>query len=411
MNHTLRNILIAFLAIFLLAGSFCGGLITGWIIPDSSALENNLQTNIAATPTTVGDTTDTTQLFTPFWEAWQIVHDQYIDQPVDDTKLMQGAIRGMMDALGDEHSSYMSPDEYEEANTSLGAAYGGIGAYVDVDGDYLTITKPMEGYPADKAGLLAGDEVIAVDGKDMTGIDPNTVLLSVKGPEGTNVTLTIYRPDTDTTFDVVLTREAITVPTVSGEMLDQNIAYISITSFGDNATTEDLKAQLTDLLAQNPKGLILDLRYNSGGYLDTAIEVVSQFIGDGVVMYEEQSNGQMDAYNAIPGGIATKIPLVVLVNEYSASASEITAGAIQDFGRGVLVGTQTYGKGSVQNWVPLDDNQGAVRVTVARWLTPLKRQINGEGLTPDYTVELTDEDIKNQNDTQLNKAIEILLSN
>ena len=191
-------------------------------------------------------------------------------------------------------------------------------------------------------------------------------------------------------------------------MLDNNIAYISISTFGEN-TTSLLKKYLTELMANNPKGLILDLRYNTGGYLTTAIEVISQFIPKGIVMYEHEGNGNETSYEAIPGGLATEIPLVVLVNEGSASASEITAGAIQDFGRGSLVGVTTYGKGSVQNWIPLSDNQGAVRITIARWLTPNHRQINKIGLTPDYVVEITDADIAANKDPQLDKAIELIL--
>jgi carboxyl-terminal processing protease len=268
----------------------------------------------------------------------------------------------------------------------------------------------MVGSPAEAAGLKAGDEITAVDGKDMAGIDPNIVLQSVLGPSGSSVVLTVHRPDPESTFDVTIKRAKIVVPTLESKMLDEKIGYIALASFGDT-TTDDLKKALTELMAQNPKGLILDLRNNGGGYLTTAIEVVSQFVGDGVVMYEQEASGTMNEYNAIPGGLATKIPLVVLVNEGTASASEITAGAIQDYGRGVLVGTTTYGKGSVQNWITLDNDQGAVRITVAHWLTPKQRQINGVGLTPDYVVELTKEDIANKNDAQLKKAIEILLNN
>ncbi len=409
MNKTGRNILIVFLALFLLAGTFSGGLILGRLLPQKGTLDAALQTNLLATPAPT-TTSDTTALFEPFWQAWQLVHDEYVDQPVDDTKLMQGAIRGMMDSLGDKHTSYMSPEEYKQANMPLDGSYEGIGAYVDTSGDYLTIITPMAGSPAETAGLKPGDEITAIDGKDMSGIDPNIVLQSVLGPAGSSVVLTIHRPDPNSTFDVTIQRDKIVVPTIESKMLDNQIGYIALATFGDT-TTEDLKKALTELMAQNPKGLILDLRNNGGGYLNTAIEVVSQFVGDGVVMYEQEASGTMNEYNAIPDGLATNIPLVVLVNEGTASASEITAGAIQDYGRGVLVGTTTYGKGSVQNWIPLDNDQGAVRITVAHWLTPKQRQINGVGLTPDYVVELTEEDITNQNDVQVKKAIEILLNN
>jgi carboxyl-terminal processing protease len=304
----------------------------------------------------------------------------------------------------------MTPDEYQQATAPLSGEYEGIGAYVDASGKYLTIVSPMPNSPAEQAGLKPGDEITAVDGKDVTGTDPNIVLKSVLGPAGTVVDLTILRPNPESTFDVKITRATITIDAVSGKMLDNNIAYILLPTFGEN-TADQLKATLTTLMAQNPKGIILDLRDNGGGYLNTAIEVVSQFIDSGVVMYEQEGDGTTNTYNATPGGLATKIPLVVLVNGGTASASEITAGAIQDYKRGVLVGVTTYGKGSVQNWIALDNNQGAVRVTVARWLTPNKRQINGVGLTPDYVIDYTDDQIKNGvPDPQLAKAEEIILS-
>ncbi|MHC1740820.1 MAG: S41 family peptidase [Anaerolineaceae bacterium] len=415
MNKTGRNIIIVFLALFLLTGAFSGGILVGWLIPSKTALESSLQNNITATVApSLENSTPQDQItnFAPFWETWKIIHDEYVDQPVNDLKMMQGAIRGMMESLGDKHTSYMTPEEYQQATSTLSGEYDGIGAYVDTTGKFLTIVYPMAGSPAEAAGLKSGDEIIALDGKDMSSIDPNIVLQSVLGVAGTSVTLTIHRPDPESTFDVTIKRAKITVveDQVSGKMLENNIAYVYIPTFGDY-TTDQLKTILTKLLADKPKGLILDLRNDGGGYLKTAIEVVSQFVPDGVVMYEQEGNGTMNTYQAISGGLATDIPLVVLVNSGTASAAEITAGAIQDYGRGVLVGTVTYGKGSVQNWIPLQNDQGAVRVTIARWLTPHKRQINGVGLTPNYLVEYTDQQIKDKvADPQLAKAIELLNS-
>jgi carboxyl-terminal processing protease len=207
-------------------------------------------------------------------------------------------------------------------------------------------------------------------------------------------------------FSVV--RDKIVTKSATGEMLDNGIGYVQITTFGDK-TTPELRAALSDLMSQNPKGLIIDLRNNGGGYLLTAVEVASEFIDDGVILYEQYGDGQRDTYTALKNGQATDIPLVVLINEGSASASEIVAGAIQDSGRGQLVGVTSYGKGSVQNWVPLSDNQGAVRVTIAKWLTPNERAIHGQGLTPDVEVERTVEDFEADLDPQLDKAIEVLL--
>ena len=399
-NHTGRNIILVFLAIFLLAGTFSGGLLVGWMLPNGT-FSNNQDTQATE------QSSDLDTLFAPFWETWGYVHNQYVDQPVDDTKLVQGAISGMLDSLGDKHTGYMTPEEYEEATIPLEGSFEGIGAYVDVSGKLLTIISPMPGSPAEEAGLQSGDEVIKVNGEDVTGQDPSVVLKSVKGPAGTDVALTFYRPNTDETFDVTITRQKIEMPSVISEMKDGDIAYIYLTTFGET-TTEELKAALETLMAQNPKGLILDLRYNSGGFLDVAIDVISQFIPEGIVMYEQQGNGEEIPYYAKPGGLATEIPLVVLINEGSASASEITAGAIQDLHRGTLVGVTTYGKGSVQNWIPLENDKGAVRITIARWLTPDHHQINEEGLTPDVEVPFTEEDANAQIDPQLNKAIEIL---
>jgi carboxyl-terminal processing protease len=190
-------------------------------------------------------------------------------------------------------------------------------------------------------------------------------------------------------------------------MLDNDIAYLRLNAFS-NATSEEIHSALQELLAQNPQGLILDLRYNSGGYLDAAIQVGSEFLPDGVVAYEEYGNGTRDTFNVTGDGIATEIPMVVLVNDWSASASELVAGALQDRGRAQLVGVTTYGKGTVQNWIPLSDNEGAVRVTIARWLTPNGRNVTETGITPDLEVIISDADAQAGVDTQLNQAIDLL---
>jgi carboxyl-terminal processing protease len=344
-------------------------------------------------------------LFAPFWETWDIIHEQFVDQPVDDLALMRGAIKGMLEALEDRHTSFMSPDEFTQANEALEGEYEGIGAWVDITGDFVVIISPMRGSPAAGAGLQPNDLVVGIDGEDMAGIPGDLVLRRILGPAGTDVTLTIRRGDD--IFDVTITRATIIVPTVEFEMLEDNIAYIGLYNYGEK-TTEQLRNALQELLAQDPAGLIFDLRGNGGGFLNTAIQVVSEFIGEGVVMYEQYGDGETFAYEAIPGGLATEIPLVVLVDEGTASASEITAGAIQDLGRAPLVGVNTFGKGSVQSWIPLQNNAGGVRVTIARWLTPNGRQISEIGLEPEFIVEMTEEDYTEGRDPQLDKAIEVL---
>ena len=408
-SRFVRNFLIAIIAVLLLLGSFSGGILVGWVLPKSSI--NTAVPEVALSPTSdsiTGTPEDLSQTFKPFWETWDLVHQLYVDQPVDNTTLMRGAISGMLQSLGDAHTAYMTPDEYTQANTALGGEYEGIGAIVDITGDYLKIVSPMPNSPAEKAGIKVGDLIIAVDGQDMTGVDGELVLKKVKGPAGTPVTLTIQRLGTDQPFDIIVTRAKITQSSVTYKMLDSGIAYVALSTFGDNST-KDLKAALKDVLAKNPKGLVFDLRYNGGGYLNTAIEVTSQFINSGYVLFEQYGDGTRTEFEALKGGLALDIPMVVLVNEGSASASEITAGALQDAGRAKLVGVTTYGKGTVQDWRALQENQGAVRITIARWLTPKERQINGIGLTPDVEVKITDEDIAAGRDPQLDKAVELLL--
>jgi carboxyl-terminal processing protease len=349
------------------------------------------------------------ELFLPFWEAWDIVHEQYIDQPVDNLKLMRGAITGMLDSLGDDHTGYMDPDQYFQANIPMEGEYEGIGAWVDTTSEFLTIISPMPDSPAENAGLLPGDEVIKIDGEDMTGLDGSLVIKKVLGPAGSKVVLTIRREGEIELFDVTIIRAKIVLPSVESRMLEDNLGYVQIHTFGQE-TRDDLRNNLKIILDQNPDGLIVDLRNNGGGYLQTAVEVASEFISNEIILYEEYGTDEgLVEFSAQKGGLAIEIPLVLLVNEGSASASEIVAGAIQDHDRGSLVGATTFGKGSVQNWIELKNNQGAVRVTIARWLTPAKRQINSTGLDPDYPVEFTEEDFENELDPQLDKAVEVLL--
>lgn len=418
MNKFIKFILVSFLALFLLTGAFSGGFLVGhftspgafnrgFSLPGIPGLPN--VPAVSATPEAAAQATpgDLQQLFTPFWETWTLVHEQYVDQPVDDVALMRGAIRGMLQALGDDHTSFMDPQEFQDANSSLSGNYEGIGAYVDATGDYLTVISPIKGSPAEAAGLRAGDKIIAINGEDMTGINPELARRKVLGPAGSQVILTIQREGEDAPFDVPITRAKITIASVEFEMKG-DIAYIQLNTFGDT-TSRELRDALQEVMAQNPKGLILDLRNNGGGYLRTSVEVLSQFLKQGeVALYEQYGDGKRDTFKTNGGGLATDIPMVVLINEGSASASEIVAGALQDYGRATLVGVKSYGKGSVQNWIPLTGNEGAVRITIARWLTPKERTIHKIGLQPDVLIEMTKEDQDAERDPQLDKAIELL---
>ena len=423
MEKTTKYILGTFAIIILLTGSFAGGFVTRHALAQTGlfpGFTDSPHPEIATHPTLVapsttspsGDQTLTTPgelqtLFTPFWEAWNLIHERYVNQPVDDTLLMRGAIRGMMEAVGDDYTYYMDPQIYDSETSSISGEYEGIGAYVDTKGEFLTIVSPIEGSPAEAAGLRPGDMIIAINGEDMTGFTPEDARQRVLGEAGTTVILTIAREGETDTLEFSVVRAKITVPSVTGEMLDNGIAYIDINTFGDNTTVE-LRAKLDELLAENPRGIILDLRFNPGGYLHTSIEVMSEFIDEGVVVIEQYGDGSRDTYSALGNGKATDLPMVVLINKGSASASEIVAGTLQDYGRAKLVGTQSFGKGSVQIFQPLSNDQGAARVTIAKWLTPKERTIQGVGLEPDVNVEITQADFDADRDPQLDTAIQTL---
>lgn len=410
-----RIIIGVVLGLLITCSTFFAGLAVGLTLPNllpnspelSTILDNLPIPSANATVVSEEDLQDLEELFQPFWEAWTIAHNEFVDQPLDDRQMMYGAIRGMLESLGDPHTSYMDPVFYQQANMELDGSYEGIGAYVDTSGDFLTIIAPMADSPAEAAGLQPHDRIIAIDGKDMSGIPGDIVIQHVLGPAGSEVILTIVREEVDAPFDVAVTRQKIIIPTVEYEMLENDIAYLRLYDFGSQAAP-DIRDALLELEQEKPVGLVLDLRGNTGGYLAAAIDVASEFLDDEIVLVERFGDGTEQTYLADSGGLATDIPLVVLINAGSASASEIVAGAIQDLGRGLLVGETSYGKGSVQNWIPLSNDQGAVRVTIARWYTPNDRQINEIGLEPDFDIAFTEEDFENEIDPQLDKAIELL---
>ena len=343
----------------------------------------------------------------PFQQAWDLIHANYVDQPVNDTKLIQGAIDGMMQSLGDEHSTYMSPDTYTAATASL-EGYEGIGAEVDLTGQYIKIVDPFPGSPAEKAGLKAGDEIVAVDGVDMTGVNPSVARDKLLGPAGTHVKLTVKRAGESQPLQFDIIRAKIDPPVVKTSMLDGNIGYVSLAIFSDTASAQ-LQTALQDLMNQHPKGLILDLRGNPGGLVTSAVDVASQFLpADKLLVVERYGDGHEIRSYTHGGGLATAIPLVLLVDGGTASAAEIVAGAIQDYDRAPLVGMPTYGKGSVQVWLPLVNNMGAVRITVARWYTPNGRQIANLGLTPTFEKPILQADIDAGKDPQRDRALELL---
>lgn len=333
----------------------------------------------------------------------------YGDIPASDI-LTDGAIRGMVSALGDPYTQYIAPQYARILEEDMSGKFQGIGATLrQIPGGGVQIVRTFDNSPARKAGVEAGDLIEAVNGDKITGLNTSEVAAIIRGPKGTDVTLTLRRADQPKPFDITITRAEIVIPLVTSEMLaDGKVAYISLFDFSANASTQ-LKTTLSDLLAQNPQGLILDLRDNPGGFLNQAVQVGDIFLKDGVFVIEKDSNGNVRRDRTSNSGIAQDIPLVVLVNGASASASEIVAGAIQDLKRGTVIGETTFGKGSVQSPQSLS-NGGQLRITIQKWYTPNDRSIDGKGVTPDYVVARTTQDEQAERDPQRDAAVEFLLT-
>jgi carboxyl-terminal processing protease len=344
-----------------------------------------------------------------FWDVWQIVEQEfYREKPLDYHEMVYGAIRGMVNSLGDPHTAFLTPSQREMFSQDLEGEFGGIGVTVHMtDEGKLMAMKTLAGSPAEHSDIKAGDLILEVDGTSLQDKDVSQAISMIRGPSGSQVRLLIQR-GSEAPFEVVLTRAVVSIPTVESRMLQDGIAYLSLAEFNAKATA-GVRAALAELLKQNPRGLILDLRGNPGGYLHVADEVASEFLADGVTVTERGRDGAEVVHKASPGGKATKIPLAVLVDAGSASASEIVAGAIQDHNRGILVGEKTYGKGSVQITQSLSDGSG-LQVTIRRWYTPAGHQIDGVGLTPDIPVTVSEEDLQALRDPALQRAVTYLLS-
>ncbi|MCL5093856.1 MAG: S41 family peptidase [Patescibacteria group bacterium] len=345
--------------------------------------------------------------FSPFWRAWDLVTKNY-DGNLDLKKLVNGAIKGMVNAVGDPYTVYMDPEETKNFETDLSGSISGIGAEVGIKDNRLTIIAPVEDSPAQKIGLRSGDVILSINGDDTAKMSLSEAVAKIRGKEGTSVKLSVKRGNE--TKDYEIERANITVKSVKSSVRD-NIGIIEVSSFDEN-TAQLMKEATNDLLSKNVKGLILDLRDNPGGLLDSAISVSSEFVKNGVVVIERKQDGSnQEVFKASGNGKLTdgKIPLTVLVNGGSASASEIVAGAIQDTKRGVLIGEKTFGKGSVQQIESLG-NSGSLRITIAHWYTPNNRNIDKTGLTPDIEAKTTDQDFSQNKDPQMDKAIEYINS-
>ncbi len=347
--------------------------------------------------------------FNALGEVWQSLERYYVNKDaLDAEELSEGAIRGLLEALDDPHTSYLDAETYELEWSAYEGSFEGIGAVVTMQDGELTVVSPIAGGPAEEQGVRAGDKVLEIDGEPTLEMNLTEAVLKIRGPQGTKVTLLILHQGETTPVDIEIIRQEVKLDSIYLEMLPDGIALIQITHFSER-THEELVAVLNDAIDSGAEGIILDLRNNPGGYLHVAVDVASEFLDGGTVVYQQDSEGRLDESQATSGGLATDLPLVLLVNGWSASGSEVLAGALQDRGRATLVGNVTYGKGSVNIIRELSDGS-ALYVTTARWLTPDGNLIEGVGLTPDFEVEITEEDVLNGRDPQLEFAIEYIES-
>ncbi len=343
-------------------------------------------------------------------EAWQVIINDYVDSDeIDLERLSQGAIEGMIKALDDPYSAYFDAEQYELSQYSLQGSFGGVGIEVTVDEEGgLVVVAPIVGTPAQKAGIMPGDKILAIDGEKTEGMHFIEAVLKIRGEQGTQVTLRVLHEGEDVPQDYVITREEIDAASVLAKMLPGNIAHIEVGHF-TSRTGSEMTSALEDIIADDVSGIILDLRDNPGGVLKAAVAVASQFLEEGIAVYVIDGEGNEEEWRVEEGGLATKLPLVVLVNSNSASSSEVVAGALQDHMRGIVIGTQTLGKGTVNHFRELSDGS-AIYITSARWYTPNRQQIEGQGITPDEIIEITEDDLARGYDPQLERAIEYIES-
>ena len=362
------------------------------------------------------------EAFTAFCEAYDRIQAEYVDE-LDPNELAEGAIRGMLEyGVGDPNTSYMPPQQYDQALGSLSGQFGGIGAEMTVrnaenpndlgaceafnETCLFVVVAPIPETPAHRAGVQPDDVVLAVDGEPVDGSTMNEQIERIRGEPGTDVTLTIRRGD-EPPFDVTITRAEIEIQEVRTRLLDGDVGYIALNNFSARAS-EQFAAGLADLLDRGADRIVFDLRDNPGGYIEAAQQIASQFIGSGLIFSQESADNDVKRYEATGDGVATdpELPVAVLVNEFSASASEIVAAALQESGRATVVGEPTYGKNTVQVWSRLQNDAG-IRITISRWFTPEHNSVAPDGIQPDIAAART-EDTPADADPALDAAIDHL---
>ena len=346
--------------------------------------------------------------FDLFWQVWEYAKDNYVDAGVSDTQLFYGALSGLVGSLDDPYSVFLEPDVSEKFQAELSGSFEGIGAEIGLRQDRLTIIAPLPGNPAEQAGIKAGDVIVTIDGTDTAGMGVDRAVGMIRGPRGTLVQLEVYTSGDDEPRTLAIKRDRIQVHSVTWKPLDQGLVLLTIKYFNED-TLGRFRTAVRQISATRPAGIVLDLRNNPGGFLETALAVAGEWVGERVVLQEEFRDGTVKGQSAdVRNPRFAAIPTVVLVNSGSASASEIVAGALQDHGLAKVVGETSFGKGSVQDFKQYPDGS-AVKLTIARWLTPKGRVINDKGITPDAEVALRSEDVEAGRDSQLDTATALLL--
>jgi len=343
-----------------------------------------------------------------FWDTWNMLEQNYVDKgKLIDKDLFYGALRGMVESVGDPYTIFMDPTTLNEFNEDMAGSFEGIGAEIGKKDDIITVVAPLAGMPAEKAGLKSGDMIIEIDGESTAGLNVMEAVKKIRGPKDSTVILTIARKGEESLLKIEITRGVIVIKSVKYELLENNIFVITVSNFNDD-TDALFNEAVNEALLKNPKGIILDMRNNPGGYLDMAVNMAGNWIDNDVVVVEDYGLGAKVNHKSFNRASLKSIPTVVLVNQGSASAAEIVAGALQDNDFATIVGEKTFGKGSVQVLKPLADGS-AIKITTAKWMTPKGRSINDLGIEPDVVVEYTLKDFEAKKDPQKDKAIEILL--
>ena len=378
---------------------FLGGMEVGKRQPMVDATGSVI--NQSLTPDYLRKTVD----FNQFWRLWDIAKTKYYRQPVNEVKFLYGAEAGLVASLDDPYSVFFEPKVATEFSRELSGSIYGIGAEVSVKKDVLTVIAPLPETPAERAGLKSGDLILAIDGLDTRGMPLDLAVSKIRGDKGTTVKLLIMRDGFKKAQEFAIVRDNIQVKSVRYE-LKNNISYIKVTHFNED-TGVDFNKAVEKVLRDNPRGVIIDLRNNPGGYLNVSVDMLGEWLAEDTAVIERFTNNAQKEYKTNGRARLNNYPTVVLINKGSASASEILAGALQDYGRAKVVGEQSFGKGTVQSYEEFEDGS-ALKLTIAEWLTPKKRAIDKNGITPDVVVKLTEADVENSKDPQLDKAIELL---